>query len=69
MNVHAKNLPELTCFLSQMDLEETFRCSLYTSYRENKSILLPKDEYIKTVGKLLEATRGTQESTASVLLT
>ena len=40
-----------------MDLEETFRRSLYTSYGENKCILLPKDKYIKTVGDLLEATQ------------
>ncbi len=40
-----------------MNVEETFRRSLYTSYGENKCILLPKDEYIKTVGELLEATQ------------
>ncbi|XP_041357862.1 KRAB-A domain-containing protein 2-like [Gigantopelta aegis] len=45
-----------------MDLEETFRHSLYTSYGENKCILLPKDEYIKTVGELLEATQAPKKS-------
>ncbi|XP_041357602.1 KRAB-A domain-containing protein 2-like [Gigantopelta aegis] len=45
-----------------MDLEETFRRSLYTSYGENKCILLPKDEYIKTVGELLEATQAPKKS-------
>ena len=40
-----------------MNVEETFRRSLYTSYGENKCILLPKEEYIKTVGDLLEATQ------------
>ena len=37
---------------SKMDIEETL-----TSYEENKCILLPKDEYIKTVAELLEATQ------------
>ncbi|XP_041346801.1 KRAB-A domain-containing protein 2-like [Gigantopelta aegis] len=45
-----------------MDLEETFRRSLYTSYGENKCILLPKDEYIKIVGELLEATQAPKKS-------
>ncbi|XP_041347573.1 KRAB-A domain-containing protein 2-like [Gigantopelta aegis] len=45
-----------------MDLEETFRRSLYTSYGENKCILLPKEEYIKTVGELLEATQAPKKS-------
>ncbi|XP_041367023.1 KRAB-A domain-containing protein 2-like [Gigantopelta aegis] len=44
-----------------MDLEETFRHSLYTSYGENKCILLPKDEYIKTVGELLIRKKPNQE--------
>ena len=43
-------------------LEETFRRSLYTSYGENKCILLPKEEYIKTVGELLEATQAPKKS-------
>ena len=38
---------------SKMDIEDTFRRSLYTSFGENKYILLSKDEYIKTVGELL----------------
>ena len=45
-----------------MDVEETFRRSLYMSYRENKCILLPKEEYIKTVGELLEATQAPTKS-------
>ncbi|XP_041356808.1 KRAB-A domain-containing protein 2-like [Gigantopelta aegis] len=45
-----------------MDLEETVRRSLYTSYGANKCILLPKDEYIKTVGELLEATQAPKKS-------
>ena len=45
-----------------MDVEETSRCSLYTSYGENECILLPKEEYIKTVGELLEATKAPKKS-------
>ena len=45
-----------------MDVEETFRRSLYTGYGENKCILLPKEEYIKTVGELLEATQAPTKS-------
>ena len=47
---------------SKMDLEETFRRSLYTSYGENKCILLPENEYIKTVGKLMETTPAPKKS-------
>ena len=42
---------------SKMDPEETFRGSMYKSYGENKCNMLPKDEYIKTIGELLEATQ------------
>ena len=45
-----------------MDLEETSRRSLYTSYRDNKCSLLTKDEYIKTFGELLEATHEPKKS-------
>ena len=48
--------------ITKMDVEETFRRSLYTSYGENKCILLPKEEYIKTVGESLEATLAHKKS-------
>ena len=41
---------------SKIDLE------VYTCYGENKCILLPKDEYIKPVGELLEATHEAKKS-------
>ena len=53
---------------SKMDLEETFRRSLYTSYGENKCILLPKDKYIKTVGELLETTQAPMKSQRQIYL-
>ena len=45
-----------------VDVEETFRRSLCTSYGDNKCILLPKEEYIKTVVQLLAATQATKKS-------
>ena len=37
-------------------------CIIHHCYGENKCILLPKEEYIKTVGELLEATQAPKKS-------
>ena len=46
----------------ELDIEAQFREQLFKSYKDNKRVLLPKEEYQNIISQLLEATATTKKS-------